>query len=151
MVFPLHIDQIDELYGEVLWTIRNPETLEFDPSSVRWITKPDARLTLILSEAEFRDRNLTDLLKNIVSALQIPFEHCAFGVVTGALFTQHFDSLPTAIGLLFGESVCAVPIAFPYKVVDRTVYACPSLGEMKPDREKKRIAWEIMKRFKETL
>jgi hypothetical protein len=151
MAFSLHIDQLDELYGEILWTIRDPESLAFDPGAVRWITKPDARLTLMLSEAEFRDRNLTDLLKNIVAALKIPFEHCAFGVVTGAIFAQHFESLPTPVGLLFGESVCAVPITFPYQLAGRTVYACPSLGEMKPDREKKQIAWEIMKSFKDTL
>lgn len=135
---------------KVIETIPTPVTIQATPPKVekdpqpliQWRTKPNSKITLILLEAEYRDKTLTELLKNIIASLKINFELVSFGIIKGGsehnLRIEDFEDLPTTLGIVF----------FPFTTtptLDRAIYTVPTLTEMTAQIEKKREAWNILK------
>lgn len=120
------------------------------PSPVAWRSKSEARLTMLLPEAEYRDRSLTDLLKKIVDALGIPHEQVAFGKLSEAVRPSDLLAMPTRLGLLFGYAWAGFS-ENPLTIGEKMIYVVPALSEMPNDRTKKREAWNRMQTFKDQL
>ncbi len=68
---------------------------------VVWKLKPASRLALLLRDSEFKNKELTALLKQCMVQSGIPLEVVGFGVFEDGC--QHFDleDMPTPLGILF--------------------------------------------------
>jgi len=115
-----------------------------DQPAITWRPKPNAQLSLLLAEAEFGQRELTELLKSIVKALEIPFDACGFGKLHGKLHEAELAEMPTRLGVLFGDE-WVDSRANPLEVDGKQIYQVPSLAEMMASKQNKRIAWETLK------
>lgn len=110
-------DDIQRLYGRVFFMLPEAEAPAreavlppADPAwlsggpAVNWKMKPQARLALILSQAEFNDRTLTGQLKKWVEAAQVPTDLIGFGVVDSAGLPVDVRKMPVNTGILFFEA-----------------------------------------------
>ncbi len=68
---------------------------------VVWKTRPTARISLIISEAEFRNKLLTTGLKTCVEAAGIAIAHVGFGLMKSAPQVSDFQDMPTDLGIIF--------------------------------------------------
>jgi hypothetical protein len=119
-------------------------------TAIIWRERPQQRLTLLVAIQELRDPELAGLLKKIVAALEIPFQHCAFGKVESPFRPTEIAGMPTATGILFGSHL--LPGAEEKLELDgKVMHIVPSLADMVNDTAKKRQAWEVMKTFKSKL
>ena len=88
-----HIATVRNLYGNVLYmTPEDPTADQAKPdkvqeekkeaiSAVVWKEKAASRILFIIREDEFRNKELTSLLKKIVASIEIPFEEAGFWCV----------------------------------------------------------------------
>ncbi|MCS6905218.1 MAG: hypothetical protein RML72_01025 [Bacteroidia bacterium] len=147
----LNLKDIIHLYGPKLYWIETPSQLHkqtsFDEKALIWKTKPNGKITVILAEPEFKDKSLTNLLKNIVQALKIPFEAVNFGVITKAISLANLETMPTEQGIIFGNDFISTN-SNPLKYANRTIYVVPKLSQMINNQEMKKIAWNTLKELK---
>jgi len=114
-----------------------------DDLAVKWMNKPQGKITFFIDKDEMKDKNLTELLKKIVIALKIPTEYVSFASINGHFKPSVFRFMQTSIGLVFGNFLAAEP----GKHGDKDIYVVPSLTEMTQDESFKRTAWNTMKTF----
>jgi hypothetical protein len=119
-----------------------------DTTRVEFKEKPLARLTVFLCEAEYSNRQLTELLKKIIEALELPLQVVAFGKVKAQLLPEDFEAMPTRYGLLFGAEWLAQPLP---SFSNKQVFVVNSLQVLSQNVSAKREAWEVMKSFKDDL
>jgi len=145
---------VRNLYGKKIFILpENPpiaqSTLAPQPTQVvvpkiEWRNKAEGKISLILLEAEYKNAALTELLKNIVASLKIPFSGVNFGVIKAenlnALEAKAFLEMRTTIGVLFGTWVTE-----PIQVVGKEIYTVPPLAAMLENVDKKREAWDTLK------
>lgn len=67
-----------------------------------WKMKRDAKLALILHEAEFKDKELTSKLKNMVVEAGIPTGEIGFGVIQTNSTSLDLRDMPVEKGIIFG-------------------------------------------------
>lgn len=101
---------VQRLYGKKLFLIEEEETKSLeatisvwdsDGESATWYMKPNAKLALILSQSEFRNKSLTQQLKTCVQEAKIPPEEVGFGMLPDQPKGINLGDIPTGKGLLF--------------------------------------------------
>ena len=127
-----------------------PELQRQRGPAVRWKTKPDARLMLMMAPGEMKDTRLTDLLKRIVQALEIPFEYCGFGMVQAPLQAADLAEMPTQRGVLFGRQYYPGAEGL-VQEEDKQLYVVPALYEMIDNKANKKLAWQALETLKNDL
>ncbi len=123
-----------------------PEFYKIDISEpINWKNKPTGKITFLLEETEYKNKELTNLLKNIVIALKVPFENVSFGMIKRGFREENLKQMQTPIGLIFGKFL------FPWKekvIIDgKEIYSVASLMEMTVNKKNKKIAWDLMQTF----
>ena len=148
---------IRTLYGKTFFLVKDPPANLQDgyqlpqESPIRWISKPNGKLTCIIENSEFKNKEYTELLKNIVSALQIPFDAVSFGVIKRPFLLEDLKEQTTLIGIVFGMANLPAGAENPVTIGPKQTYFVPSLAEMNLDQAHKRTAWNLMKQFKDQL
>lgn len=133
-----------------------PQRQQAKPAPVEWKTKRGARLTALLLADEFDNKKCTGLLKKIVLAMEIPFPLVGFGKVNQAgLSREEVAAMPTPYGLVFGRELLSPELASEPQgfapAAGKQLYRVASLSTLLQDKEAKKAAWAVMKRFKDEL
>ncbi|WNJ16936.1 hypothetical protein [Pontibacter sp. G13] len=98
---------------------------------VQWKLRPTAKMVLVLSEEEFRNRQLTGQLKVWVEQAGIPIQEVGFGVFDGQDSSWDFSQSPLLTVLCFHSMASTVE---PYYQVGPTrIWMCPSLAHGQQD------------------
>jgi hypothetical protein len=95
-----NLQDLKLLYGPSIYWLETEEK-QFNQNAIAWKNKPQGKITFVIDEPEIKDKNLTSLLKNIVAAIQIPFEAVNFGVITQPVYLRKFPIYGNRTGCRF--------------------------------------------------
>lgn len=132
-----------QLYPKIYILREDSVLILSDEMAVKWKNKPQGKITFFIDKDEIKDKELTELLKNIVLALQIPTEFVSFAAIQGHFNAGVFKSMQTKIGLIFGDFFQGEAGTYG----EKQIYIVPNLTEMTADENNKKIAWKTMKTF----
>ena len=117
---------------------------------INWRPKDSSKVLFILHQSELKNKVLTDLLKQIVQAIEIPFPSAGFGIVTGEVQAGEFDNMPNPYGIVFDESLLPSG-SNPYPTSEGEIFFTMRLKDLQHDRNAKRALWEFLKSIKPKL
>jgi hypothetical protein len=132
------------LYGDTLHSIP-----DFHQPSIRYINKPDARITFFLREAEFQRKDLTDLLKKIVEAMKIPFPEVSFAKILRPASGADFSMMKTPYGIILDLNYLPLDPGEEGRDRETGLHVIPCLSDMQESEGVKRKAWQVLKRISE--
>lgn len=117
-----------------------PKTPEAAAPGITWKPKENSKVLFVLHPDEFKNKKLTNLLKDIVAAMKIPFEDAGFGTIEGPVGPSDWKSMPNPYAVIFdlelnrsGEN--------PLLVGDKKIYFSGTLAELESNRTMKRELW----------
>jgi DNA polymerase III psi subunit len=144
-----NLQDLKLLYSSPIYWLE-PEETQSNENAIIWRNKPQGKVTFVIDEPEIKDKNLTSLLKNIVAAIQIPFDAVNFGVITHPFTLENFQSMATEQAVVFGlEYLPATENPISYQ--NRTIYKVPKLAQMVNNQAQKKIAWNTLQILKAYL
>jgi hypothetical protein len=144
-----NLQDLKLLYGPSIYWLETEEK-QFNQNAIAWKNKPQGKITFVIDEPEIKDKNLTSLLKNIVAAIQIPFEAVNFGVITQPFTLENFQSMATEQAVVFGlEYLPAAENPIYYQ--NRTIYKVPKLTQMVNNQAQKKNSLEYFAAIKSVL
>lgn len=115
-----------------------------------WRPKDTSKVLFTLHQSELKNKVLTELLKQIVHAIGIPFPSAGFGIITDKVQPGEFDKMPNPYAIVFDESLLPGtenPIVTP----GGTVFFTMRLNDLQHNRTAKRALWEFLKSIKPNL
>jgi hypothetical protein len=132
------------LYGENLYSIP-----DFHQPPIRFIHKPDAGITFFLRETEFQRKDLTDILKKIVEAMQIPFSEVSFGKILRPAKSEDFAQMKTPYGVILDLNYLPLDAGEMESPDMKGLHVIPCLVDMQENEGVKRKAWQRLKKLSE--
>jgi hypothetical protein len=117
---------------------------------ITWRTKPGSKVLFVLQLTEFKNPELTDLLKKIVDSLGIPPELVGFGQIDGPVDLAEFDQLPNPYAVVFDNGVWG-GAENPVRFGKGEVFFSHHLADLQLDQDLKRQLWGHLKNLKEKL
>jgi len=135
-IFPeIFIAQSDIQFEPITQNLSHENYLKF-------LVKPNSKLTVYLKPDEFKNKTLTEFLKKIlVNGLKVAPEFVSFAIVKNPFPSILLKNNPDNIAILFGDFLInKEQIPSNLKVCE--IFA---LSDMIHNEEKKRIAWNKMK------
>lgn len=125
-------------------------TQQPDKPGIVWRLKDTApKILFVLQAAEFKNKELTDLLKKIVESLGIAAELVSFGSITGPFTVAELDAMPAPIAVLFDQTL--LKDTNPQAVKAGEVFYSHPLAALSVDNALKRILWEYLKQVQPKL
>jgi|GEM_PF-5463098 len=140
----IHPQFLNLLYGEKLYRVP-----DHSHPAIQFMDKPKGGITFFIRDAEFRRKELTDMLKRIVDAMSIPHEEVNFGKIERPATTEDFMKMKTKFGLVFDLTYQASGNLVTEEQPLPGLYVLPSLDDMFGNEPIKRKAWTVMKRISE--
>lgn len=106
-----------------------------------WKPKENSKVLFVLHPDEFKTKKLTNLLKDIVAAMKIPFEDAGFGTIEGQVGPLDWQAMPNPFAVIFdlelnrsGEN--------PIELDGKKVYFAAKLAELEANRTLKMDLWK---------
>ena len=118
--------------------------------NLNWRPKPNSQVLFVLHQSELQDKALTDLLKNIVQSIEIPFESAGFGIVTGAVNQADFEDMPNPFAVVFDQELNWTK-ANPVAHSKGSLYFTHRLAELTKNREFKMALWQQLQVIKSKI
>lgn len=119
-------------------------------SGITWRLKQTApKILFVLQGEEFRDKELTELLKKIVESLKIDTAFVSFGVIGGPISLAELHAMPAPIAVLFDQSLAQGQN--PQPVAAGEVFFSHPLASLAQDNTLKRSLWEYLKQVQPKL
>ncbi|MEM1000686.1 MAG: hypothetical protein AAGN35_26770 [Bacteroidota bacterium] len=117
---------------------------------ITWKPKDNSKVLFILHQAELKNKTLTELLKQIVLSIEIPFESAGFGIIKGPVVETEFEEMPNPYGIVFDETLLPGE-KNPMPTVDGSVFFTQRLKDLQHDKTAKRALWNYLKSIKSLL
>lgn len=117
---------------------------------ITWKTKPASKVLFVLQLAEFKNPELTDLLKKIVDSLGISTEFVGFGQIDGPVLLEEFDQMPNPHAVVFDADIWGGK-ENPVKLGKGEVFFTQCLAKLQNDQDLKRALWVHLKKLKDRL
>jgi len=142
----LHPDFLNLLYGDYLYRVP-----DFNTPPIKYFHKPESIITFFIRDAEFRRKELTDMLKKIVVAMKVPHEKVSFGKIERPAQLEDFQHMQTEYGVIFDMGY------FPIATVDENteskkgIQVVSSLEDMLGNEPIKRKVWHVLKQISEEI
>ena len=104
---------------------------------INWKLKPESTLALILAEPEFKNKDLTALLKQCMIQSGVALDKIGFGVFDAGC--THFDlsDLPTPLGIMFGAFPAGTDA--PVQWETKTVFGAQSLAALHQEEQRQQL------------
>lgn len=122
------------------------ETIEAKPktSGITWKPKPSSKILFVLQAEEFKDKELGEFLKKIVASLEIPLEFAGFGVISGEISMEEFETMPTQYAVVFDERLASMG-PNPIVHASKSIFFSQTLRELSTDINGKKALWAHLK------
>ncbi|MCZ2357605.1 MAG: hypothetical protein LC115_13100 [Bacteroidia bacterium] len=149
-MLPLNLNFADTclLYGPTIWQLGG-QIIALS-GKIHWYPKPNSRITCILRNDEFGDKKLTDLLKKIITALNIPTDHISFGRADAPFESELISKAPDNYVIIFNPNLCP-NLSTVNELFAKQIFVVPSLQDMEMNVAYKAKTWEILKQLKEKI
>lgn len=119
-------------------------------SGITWRLKPTPpRILFVLQAEEFRNKELTELLKKIVESLKIDTDLVSFGSIGGPISLAELQAMPAPIAVLFDQSLAEGQNPQPVAVGE--VFFSHPLADLAQDNTLKRLLWDYLKQVQSKL
>jgi hypothetical protein len=126
------------------------ETAPSTPA-LTWKLKNDSpKVIFMLPEIEFGNKQLTELLRKIVVASQVPTDDVGFGVIHHKPSAADLAAMPAPYGFLLDDSMSPFP-ANVAEIEGRKIWVAKKLSLMAKDDSLKADLWRMMKEFMQLL
>ena len=111
-------------------------------SAIDWKMKANANLALVLTAAEFSNRELTALLKQAVLDAGVNVARIGFGIYESEAPNWNFGSMPVSVAVVCGA--CAGYLSQPLTVADKQLFPAPLLSDAArhPD-QRAQLGWVL--------
>ncbi len=119
--------------------------------SISWKLKNDQpKVIFMLPELEFSNKQLTELLRKIVVASQVPTEDVGFGVLHRKPSVEELAEMPAPYGFLLDDTLnpFSTPVA---EANGKRIWVAKRLSLMAKEESLKAELWRMMKEFMQLL
>jgi DNA polymerase III psi subunit len=119
-------------------------------SGITWRLKATSpRILFVLQAEEFRNKELTELLKKIVESLKIDTDLVSFGSIGGPISLAELQAMPAPIAVIFDQSLAQGQNPQPVAAGD--VFFSHPLADLAQDNTLKRLLWDYLKQVQPKL
>ncbi|MEL6731728.1 MAG: hypothetical protein AAFO96_19035 [Bacteroidota bacterium] len=112
-----------------------------------WKMKPQAQLSIILQENEFKNRSLTSLLKEIIVQSGIDTQIVGFGVIPDSVPEVILTDMPTSFGIICYTFTSKLPKEVLLK--GKTFFPAAPLEMLANDTRYRRAMEKLLVRFRD--
>lgn len=117
---------------------------------ITWKMRSTSKIALILKADEFANRELTGMLKGLITEAEIPLQMAGFGVCEGEVESLDLSQMPVTLAVLFGtfplELHKQVPTSLAIPQGD--IFWCPSLSFLSQNDKAKQFSLNQLKKSK---
>ncbi len=117
---------------------------------ITWKPKTSSVVLFVLQIAEFKNPELTELLKKIVESLGIPTDMVGFGQIDGPVQLEEFDHMPNPHAVVFDTDIWG-GAENPVKLGKGEVFFTHRLEVLKDNNDLKRQLWVHLKLLKDRI
>lgn len=119
-------------------TLAQPEPTE---PGITWKPKEKSKVLFVLYPKEFKNKKLTNLLKDIVGAMQIPFDDAGFGTLEGPIGPIDWEAMPNPFAVIFDTSLNSSG-QNPLVVGNKKIFFAAKLADLEASRDLKKELWK---------
>jgi DNA polymerase III psi subunit len=122
----------------------------YDKPGIDWRPKENSKVLFVLHQSELKNKVLTELLKQIVLSINIPFDSAGFGIIKGPVSELEFQEMPNPNAIVFDPELLPGD-KNPMPVVDGSIFFTERLKDLQHDKNAKRALWDHLKSIKNII
>ena len=126
------------------------KTASYLKPGITWKPKDTSKVLFILHQSELKNKVLTELLKQIVLSIGIPFESAGFGIIKGPVVETEFEEMPNPYGIVFDQELLPGE-KNPMPTFEGSIFFTMKLRDLQHDKGAKRDLWNFLKSIKNLL
>jgi len=136
---------LGNLFGDIFYQMPDKNN-----SPIRFLNKPTGKVTFFIRASELKVEHLTELLKKIVVATEIPKEEVSFGRIERPATTEDFCNMHTQYGVIFDINYANRKDLLPWPE-GKECFIVSTLMDMASSDSAKRKTWDVLKNLKDKL